>query len=1207
MPQGTRLVHKETDNSLITLNFAEIIKSLGTICGCNFDLIKIANMVRIRELLDKIDGFFIKSLSKHELNTLTRQLVIVMRRVESSFYAVLDNALGSITDEMLINILSVENRDATELKKIELLLDLGNKILELFLVITKFNEKWENGLIAKGIYQETIENKCTKVKQSISRDTALELGNLTMQLFENVRNNLLNVASDLQKNQVINMVGVNRYLISSFCLLCSISPNANHTICLNIEKERIFFIINYVLNRNSEYVDYFLTSFSKICDSDDETSSGEEKRIRVKIVDVAGTESKASEQYFTQKNHSIESKNMMELLYDWALRTLNLEQFNFKNFFKDQFVKNASNSAIQNIILAKRNHKFIVDIGKFAIMRIFNNKNVHDAFLKTYNSSNVKHTIQVVEDMFKISHKSGERILKDLIIEKRLPTLHCLFYDKCVIIDSAYIECLFICKNHLNHLKFEMLEKLLDSYYLTFLIRDKIVFEKITLRISDYVLFLRQKRRNFDFDKFFINLVEKMVLNREEEVKDQITQSFSNINYASISISNLTVNLRRKSVEKHKNHLNNMSFEVFERSLFFLNAFPEILQHILPFLHELLVTFNKEYKFYRDFKGEERYNFSNTTFVDDDLTDTNVYGSLTSLQTESVVYFSQIFNNRNTITICQILNLTRDYIEEWNFTDLLLKLNLRLLLENVIFSEERKMDSLFLHALQTILDNISEIVNDESKSLECCKNHSDCKLETNTGNSAGSIDNSVLSSISNQECRVLDIIYTNLRKMFVEKSEYHTYMILKKINFESLYRLDEFKMLLEKNEDNVNNCDAKIVHNFYGGSNDEKFSNVSSLSGNKSILAKKPIGPRDSNSLTIKNNQDTEQKEEIDQSFAAKGDNLLNAENTTSNTLNEPPNAEILPNLNRSGEYDPKNLNICDIDDTFSNITLNNQKIKTKIRHDQAHLDLKVELLTSNQKRHLLELELSKNVSDKEVVSKCLRTLLHDYKYVSGLVFNRSKVTIRKKLSSFCLYCNLYQYSKIGDQLLFRITTPNGYTALIVRNGQLLKILVEKDAENIILLPSPVNNLYTLGLEYNNKVLKINVNEIKLPVTIKRANSLDIGENFRGIIPRILYYENMSYNDKYFENLDNISYYAKYINELERKCQYYSHDGVLVDSLQPYFLSKNNFDVCVNNLMVNVQYDFLNSENFARIYLEKLKRVVEFRSILEQYYLDYNT
>ncbi|ELQ76646.1 hypothetical protein THOM_0365, partial [Trachipleistophora hominis] len=337
---------------------------------------------------------------------------------------------------------------------------------------------------------------------------------------------------------------------------------------------------------------------------------------------------------------------VMELLYDWALRTLNLEQFNFKKFFRDQFIKNATNSVIQRIILDKRNHKFILNIGKFIILRIFDNKGVREAFLKTYNSSNAEHTIQVVEEMFNTSHKSGEKILKDLIIEKRSPILYNLFYDKCVVIDSAYIECLLICKNHLNLLRFEMLEKLLDSYYLNFLIRDKTIFQKLTLRVSDYVLFLRQKRRNFDSEKFFINLVEKMVLNREEEVKDQILQRFNEINYATISISNLTLNLRRRNVEKHKNYLNNISFEIFERSLFFLNTFPEILRHILPFLHELLVTFNKEYKFYRDFKGEERGDPPNSTFADDDLTDINACGSHLSLRTESIVCFSQIFNNK---------------------------------------------------------------------------------------------------------------------------------------------------------------------------------------------------------------------------------------------------------------------------------------------------------------------------------------------------------------------------------------------------------------------------------------------------------------------------------------------------------------------------------------------------------------------------------
>ncbi|ELQ76645.1 hypothetical protein THOM_0364 [Trachipleistophora hominis] len=561
------------------------------------------------------------------------------------------------------------------------------------------------------------------------------------------------------------------------------------------------------------------------------------------------------------------------------------------------------------------------------------------------------------------------------------------------------------------------------------------------------------------------------------------------------------------------------------------------------------------------------------------------------------------------ITICQILNLTRDYIEEWNFTDLLLKLNLKLLLENVIFGAERKLDTLFLHALQTILNNISGVVNEEAEALKCCNNHSDCKLEVKVTNSA---NDSLFSSSSSKNSQIIDIIYTNLRRMYAESSDYHTYMVLKQINFENLCQLKEFKALLNKNEEGVKNNDVKLEHNFYNRSNKEKFYNISSLSGDKSILAKKPVDSRNVGGEDFENSQDKQthmvQGVRTDQNHPTISDTKhLYNDNTRLNTFNEPINTEALHNVNTGEESDFKNLNIGDIDDTFSNITLNNAKIKTKTGHDQDYPNLKIELLSSNQKQRLLEFELSKNDPNREIVSYCLKALLNDYKYASGMVFNKSKVVIRKKLSNFCLYCNFYQYDKIGDQLLFKITAPGGFTALIVRNGQLLKIQVEKGVENVVLLPSPVNNLYALGLEYNNKVLKIHLNEIKLPVTIKGAKLLEVGENFRGIIPRIVYYENVPYNEKYLENLDNISYYAKYINELEKICQYYNHNGVIVDSSMPYFLSKNSFHVNVDNLMINTLYDFLNSEGFTKAFLEKLKKDAEFRSILEQYYMDYNT
>lgn len=1180
----TLLTHKRSDKHSILPNFYEIMKLLTQMNKDNFDIKKAGNIQKTKEVLEEISGLFGRNISKDELNSFTRELILIMKKIEQSLYSVLDYEIISHEEEMSINILDSSELIEGGVEVAESLLIVANKILEIFLIIAKFGEKWENGLIAKGIFKESENNKYIKVRSSLNRELALELGNLALTFFKNQRDfSMVNREMYLKFGKKKKEL-VYGYLIFSFCLICCVFPNANHTIYLCIEKEKIFFFINYLLNRNVEHTEYFLISFSKIFD--EVTCSKIEKTRRKKDYQDDTKKTK-----ITKREHNKDA--LLDSLQNFGFNILHLDRFDFKKFFKEQFIKNATNSTIQNIMLTKRSHEFVLDIGKFIMLRIFNYKIIRQVFLETYDSEKINYTKQAIQDMFKIHRPSAEIILKELVIFNRLSGLSHLFFERCKKIDSAYIECIFICKRDLNYISFEMLNRLIESYYLAFLIQDKLIFQKLTLRVRDLVGFHTESRQGFDTDKFFQKIVKRMVVVQKEQRKPRRGYDVDDINHADISFSNLSVNLFKKHISKKQPRSYNTSFEIFERSLFFLNTFPEVLKHILPFLHDLLVTFNREYKLYRPPSKDIDLTRSHSTLSDKYFSKNSFFETAGLSISESVHGFSRIFNAKNTLIICKILNLTREFIEEWNFVDLFLKLNLKLFLENVVFNKDQKLDSLFIYALQTIIDNISHILRTPTEIFEkSCKNVSETRSEMLE------FEETQCGCLYHTNMQIIDIIYVNLHKLFSESSEYHTYIVVKQINFDNLLKLEGFQNLLTRKENE--DADAKnhenIKNDFFGDAVTEKTQTSYSLSGDKSLLGKKPVDQSSTEDFSIK----ILQKKDNSSLDSSKSKQSHSKRKTSSSTkvISFSDNSEKQPRNNNS---QTKNLNIGDIDETFSNISLVVPRAAEKKIIKEEKLRLNLELLSNNQKHHLLEMELLRGCLNRDIGTYCLTSLLKDYKYMSGLALNNSKITFNQTMNNFCLYCCFYQYNRQEDQYLFKMLCRDGYIALVVRNGQLLKIRVEKDIENVILLQSPLNSCYSLGLEYNSKILKVHINDIKLSITIRKMRALEIGDNFRGIISRILCYENISYNDKYKEEIDIVHYYVKHINKLEKTCQYYNYNGVLIDSLNPYFLSKTKFNIKIENVMINERYDFLKSDRFNNNFLKILRENDDLNVILENY------
>lgn len=1107
-----------------------ISEYLSKLSADTFNVARLKNIENTTEFLEKLTIFFTQCSDKQIFNNITSDLIHILRKFMKGYFTFMDKYLNA-SKEMKIKI-SEKNDSDEEIEIMKALLNTCNKIFEIFLGMVKFTEKFESASISKGIGINSYKLFNIGIFHNLSKESALEICNTCLQFFETQRklfNHTQNIFIDkiqFEKNIIYDS------LILSFILIASTSTNSNHTLALDVETEFIFFLINYIFNRNNEFIDYFLMIFSRKYSSKKQIDMNEDEMniSDEKLLFKQDLQKDDKKDFLMVKSHFFPKE-----IYERGLEILQLQNFDLFTFFRNQLIRNGKNSIIKDILIEKQSHSFILEIGQFLIHRIFHNTEIFSTFLETYNEKNKSTTYKICMIMFDIDRCHAEKTLKELIILNKTCSFADLFFTKCKKIDSAFLQCLFIHQNDLDKLAPEILEKIINSHYMSFIVQKKHLFEQLMTRTAKFIESSNKLSNESEKNEFIKKLTKILVTASRRNLKKKMMISLNQTKKSKFNVSNVSLYTFEEDFSMYKKNSYDSLIQTIDRLIMFLNIFPAAFQYILPFLHVFLFNTCELHQLdMHDFK--QRENFLQDSFENIDLMCKNSFNKEKN-PTEHI--FSIIFAWENTIILSKILNHTREYIQKSHFQTYLINSNLKILMQEVIFPQHFRLDALFICLLQNIIDHID--VNFNTISLN--KETKDV-LQS---------DEHITDNLIRQK-EIIMFLLQNLKKIFLSDQQFRNYIIMKKIDTHKLLKHAYIRILIDHlfNDSNLNN-----KNNFYDQDKINQTMNSFNTSENKTIFRLHPL----SNTL------------DSDQIIQKQSDNIMKKRSYSTNLENIDQFNLSVQELDQ--DFKHKEMVLCDIDETFSNLSLNLQK-EDPNTESYTYEHFEIDLMNDEMKKKFYEEEWIRHSKNTNILNYCHEKLNLNYLYKSGLSFYTSVVSFATQKASFCLFFDAYQYVTINSQFLFKIYTQNGFMAIKLCNKKFFKVRNKNGDENVEFLENLTGARINIALKFNSKILTCYVNELKFIFTTGKVKKIEIGKDFKGIITKILYFENEKFNHKYRTDIRIDKYFVKYLKNLEKRCKYYNHFGMFMCSDVPYFLTDEKRNIEIKNVWLIDQYDFAN-------------------------------
>lgn len=1081
-------------------NFITLSDLLEKISDESFQVTKEHNIKKVHDLLNKSTVFASKCADKQELNQLSRILLKILQKIIHEYFNILKAQTNNGQEEININI-SDELINMQELKIMGDLIIICNRLFEIFLGLIKFSEKLECALLIKGISNKKEKLFSLNIEFNIIKENALEIFNVCSDFFVSQRKFLVYNSFFQELLITLDKNIFQDSLLLSFFLVSSISSNKNHTYSMDIEYELIFFLINYIFNRNTEFNDYFIQEFSKKFDCMENIKSNKDKSNIKKVKFADSVQNNIPEKENNQMKYQIP---ILKDIFVKGLDILHMENFNFQSFFKDQFIRIAKNHLIKEIIIQKNTHFFISNIGQFLIFRIFHDPEISASFIETYSQKNNYVTEKIIIEMFQLDQNFGEKILKELIISKKVLEYKDMFFRKCNKLDSAYIECLLIFDDQIHQLSFEMFEKIMKSHFLKFMTRKKKIYKQILLKASEFLRSLIETDEKLDKNKFLMILFKKLLISKDKKGKNEIYTRKLTQKQSIESDINLESKLNLTNTDNY-----DILIEIIDKIILFVNTFPSFLENIISFTNQVLMELDK-------IKNMESNIQEDIFFIESTKSDSS---------TNEVLRCSRTIN---TEILSKILQLIRPYLN-LNFKNLFNHIDPIYLMQNVIFKKKIILDSLFFNSINAIYILICEIKND---------------IWINESNDLVSNEDNNL-----EKERLKHVFLENMKDIWSSDDLFRSFIIFKKIDLSKLIEQPIFRKLIledlpEKNEKN----------NFFDVMGKEKTS-VSFSLDDRTVFQNKPL------KLISLN----------DNSKANFSDNF----SRTSLSLKTEVSSQVESQHLESPKNNKTNkMVICDVDDTFSNISLIPDE-KNKKNYTYKHLQ--IDLMTERMKRIYLD-ENSENQSNEKMYDFCQKRLMLNYFFKSGLAFYTSKLEFEVKKGIFALFCDFHQYLTEGSQFLLKLFLKNKFFAIKIENNRLIMILSVNTEEKILFQEDITSNRFNIAINCNSKMFSCFVNDYKNIFNLGKILKIEIGDNFKGIIQKILFFENEKFDHKYRASYPPEEYFCKYLKNLQKRCSFYNNFGFFMSSENPYFLSSKMRDISIQNVFSIEQYDFLQSK-----------------------------
>ncbi|KAI5187391.1 hypothetical protein NEHOM01_2141 [Nematocida homosporus] len=216
-------------------------------------------------------------------------------------------------------------------------------------------------------------------------------------------------------------------------------------------------------------------------------------------------------------------------------------------------------------------------------------------------------------------------------------------------------------------------------------------------------------------------------------------------------------------------------------------------------------------------------------------------------------------------------------------------------------------------------------------------------------------------------------------------------------------------------------------------------------------------------------------------------------------------------------------------------------------------------------------------------------------KYEQGLVFTTGSFLaidlIAKKL---CIYANLIQKEFSGKQSLIKLYSSQATIEIYLNNGKIKIatttingndkeeriISIEEDLEK-----NPLNGWKVpLALAITNSSFTLKIGEIEYTQKhkIKRIQRLVIGEDFRGILKRLIILEEAALKPDRLSLKHSEAYFLDHLMTIEQSMQYYKRFALLIESPTPYHMSGPEPSITMCNLIYHQPIFWRSSESLTR-------------------------
>lgn len=170
-----------------------------------------------------------------------------------------------------------------------------------------------------------------------------------------------------------------------------------------------------------------------------------------------------------------------------------------------------------------------------------------------------------------------------------------------------------------------------------------------------------------------------------------------------------------------------------------------------------------------------------------------------------------------------------------------------------------------------------------------------------------------------------------------------------------------------------------------------------------------------------------------------------------------------------------------------------------------------------------------------------------DSGYIRGLYFKKSHMEFTTESDFFTLNISFLRLEYEEQQTLVQINN------LYIYVKQNCLIIYSNSYEKIVKIDDD-NKIY-LEIKYKKKNITIN-STISFKFSLTNNIFIKIGQDFKGCLEKMLFFESVNYDKSRIKNLDGSDLYLKLLRPLEMWCANKCVIGMFVDNVVPYILYK---------------------------------------------------